>query len=89
MILSSSADFFKINFWKKLFQEHFQRVNSFPAQDQYLVHILSLVTDNPSWISGREENDRRNYFMINPRESMGPERDQTCGPWICSQLADN
>ena len=36
-------------------------------------------------ISGREENDCRNYFMINLHESMGPGRDQTRGPWICSQ----
>ena len=42
----------------------------FPGQawisiNQYLVHILSLVTDNnPSWIRGREENGCRNHFMI-------------------------
>ena len=23
--------------------------------------------------------------MINPHESMGPGRDRTCDPWICSQ----
>ena len=28
------------------------------------------------------ENDRRNYFMINLHESMGPTRD----PWICNQM---
>ena len=36
--------------------------------NQYFVHILSLVTDkNPSLINGREENGGRNYnhFMIN------------------------
>ena len=39
------------------------------------LHILSLVTDNgPSCISGREENGRRNYFMINDPESMGSGR---------------
>ena len=33
---------------------------------QFFVHILSLVTDNnPLCISGREENDHRNYFMTN------------------------
>ena len=33
---------------------------------QYLMHMLLHVTDkNPSWISGREENGRRNYFKIN------------------------
>ena len=36
--------------------------------------------------SGRVENDRRNYFMINLHESMGPGRDRTHYPWICSQL---
>ena len=47
--------------------------------NQYFVHTLSLVTDNnPSGISGREENDRRSYFIINLHESMGPDRDQTC-----------
>ena len=30
--------------------------------------------------SGREENDRRNYFMINLHESMGPGRDRTRDP---------
>ena len=49
--------------------------------NQYFVHILSLVTDNnPSWISRREENDRRNYFMINLHESIVPDRDQTGNP---------
>ena len=32
------------------------------AVNQYFVHILSLVTDNNS---RREENDHRNYVMIN------------------------
>ena len=86
MILSSSADFFsKLSFEKK---NLYETLSESPAQDHF-VHILSLVTDNPSWISGREENDCRNYFMINLRESMGPERDQTCNPWVCSQLVDN
>ena len=31
---------------------------------------------NPSQFSGREENDRRNYSMINLHESMGPDRDR-------------
>ena len=35
---------------------------------------LSLVADNnPSWIREREENGRRNYFMINLHKSMGPD----------------
>ena len=33
----------------------------------------------------KEENDRRNYFMINLHESMGPGRDRTRDPWNCSQ----
>ena len=28
---------------------------------------------------------RRNHFMINLHESMGPDRDRTRDPWICSQ----
>ena len=41
------------------------------AVNQYFVHILLLETDNnPSWVSGGEENSRRNYFMINLHESM-------------------
>ena len=31
------------------------------------------------------ENDRRNHFMINLHESMGPDQDRTRDPWICSQ----
>ena len=54
--------------------------------NQYFVHILSLVTDNsPSWMNQQEENDSRNYFMINLHESMEPGRDRTRDPWICSQ----
>ena len=36
-------------------------------------------------IQRKEENDSRNYFMINLLESMGPGRDRTRDPWICSQ----
>ena len=28
----------------------------------------------------KEENDRRNHFMINLHESMGPDRDRTRDP---------
>ena len=46
------------------------------AVNQYFVLILLLVTDkNSSRIRGREENGRRNYFMINLHKSMGPGRD--------------
>ena len=48
---------------------------------QYFVQILSVVTDNnPYLISRREENSRRNYFMINLQESMGPCQDRTRDP---------
>ena len=46
---------------------------------------LKLTTTLLEWISGKEENDRRNYFMINLHESMGPGRDRTRDPRICSQ----
>ena len=52
------------------------------------MHILSLVTDNPSWIRGREENGHKNYFMINLHESMGPGLDRTHNPWICRHITD-
>ena len=61
------------------------------AVNQFFVHILLLVTDsNPSWMIQRKgeewpKNDRRNYFLINIHESMGPSRDRTRDPWICSQ----
>ena len=56
--------------------------------NQYLVYIHLLVTDNNpfEWISLREENDSKNYFMINLHESMGLGRDQSPDPWICSQI---
>ena len=60
--------------------DHLKTVN------QYFVHMLALVTDNNlSLISGREEYDRKKYFMINLHESMIPNRDQTRDPRICSQ----
>ena len=53
--------------------------------NQYFLHILLLVTDNnPSWISGREENGGRNYFIIELNKSIGPGRDWTHNP--CDQL---
>ena len=56
------------------------------AFNQYFFHIFSLVTDNnASWISRREENGRRNYFMIDLYECMGPSRDWFHDPQICSQ----
>ena len=48
------------------------------------MHILSLLIDNnPSWMIHLAGH--RNYFMINLQESMGPGRDRTLDPWICSQ----
>ena len=50
------------------------------------MHILSLITDNnPSGIGGREENGHLYYFMINLRENIEPDRDQTHDPWISCQ----
>ena len=46
---------------------------------------LWLTTILLEWFSGKEENDSRNYFIINLHESMGPGRDWTRDPWICSQ----
>ena len=48
---------------------------------------LLLTTNLLEWFSGREENDRRNYFMINLHKSMGPGRDRTRDPWICNQTS--
>ena len=50
--------------------------------NQYLVNILLLVTE---WFSGREENDRRHYFIIKPHGNVGSGWDQTCDTWIYSQ----
>ena len=46
---------------------------------------LYLTTTFLEWFSGREENDCRNYFMINLHKSMGPGLDRTHDPWICNQ----
>ena len=46
---------------------------------------LWLTTTLLEWFRGREENDRRNHFMINLHKSMEPGRDLTRDPWICSQ----
>ena len=68
-------------------QPHFFLGKLEQAVNQYFVHILSLATDNnPSWMIQRKGGEwLRNYFMINLHESMGPGRDPTCDPWICSQ----
>ena len=56
------------------------------AVNQYFVHIFLPVTDNNhSRISKRDENGRRNYFMINLHASMGPGLDQARDLWICSR----
>ena len=44
------------------------------AVNQYFVHILTPIL--LEGFIGREENDRRNYLMINLHESMGPDRDR-------------
>ena len=40
---------------------------------------LQLATTLLEWISGREENNRRNYCIV-------PGQDLTHNPWICSQM---
>ena len=51
----------------------------------YFMHTLSLVTDSNPLISRMEENGHRNSFMLNLHESMGPGRDLSRNPWICSK----
>ena len=59
----------------------FLRKLDYYAVNQFFVHILSLVTDNnPSWISGREKNGCRNYFMTYLHKTMGPNRNRTHDP---------
>ena len=54
----------------------------FPGQallkkvDQYFVHIIQQSFLNQR----KEENDRRNYFMINLHERLGPSQDRTHNP---------
>ena len=59
--------------------------------------MKSGLTSYPEWykfvlkcwylweICIREEDGRRNYFVINLHESMGPGRDQIPDLWVCSQ----
>ena len=57
------------------------------AVNQYFMHILSLLTDNNlSWMIQRKGvNDRKDKSMIHLHKSMGPGRDRSRDPWICSQ----
>ena len=41
---------------------------------------LYLTTTLLEWCSGREDNEHKNYFMINRHESMGPGRDRSRNP---------
>ena len=43
---------------------------------------LVCIPDNSSWINGKGENGRINYFKLNLHESLGPGLDRTR---ICSQ----
>ena len=52
-----------------------------------MVNIISLVTDNNPSFNQRKENDRRNYFMINLHNSMGPGPDRTRNPGPAVGLA--
>ena len=47
---------------------------------------LLLTTTLLECFSKREENDHRNYFMINLHKSMGTGRDPTRDPWFFSQM---
>ena len=47
---------------------------------------LSLTTTLLGLLSGREENDRRNYFMINIHESMKRGRDELATPGSAVRL---
>ena len=57
-------------------QPHFFLGKLDKAVNQYFMHILSLATDNPSWIKRKKKNDRRNYFMtiISMKVLMGSAR---------------
>ena len=59
------------------------------AVNQYFLHILSLVTDKQSFLndSAEEENDSRNYFMINLHESMGRAGIELANPGSAVRLA--
>ena len=46
---------------------------------------LKLTTTLLKCFSWREENGRRNCFMINLQESMGPGQVRTRNRWICNQ----
>ena len=58
---------------------HLNTVFSWASLNKQLTTILL------ERLSIREENDERKYFIINLHESMGPGRDRTRYPWICSQ----
>ena len=47
---------------------------------------LAEITRNEYVWRMRTNNVKRvYYFMINLHESMGPDQERTCNPWICSQ----
>ena len=61
------------------------RLTTFFSWACLIKNILSLVSDNSlSWISSREENGHKHYFMINSRESMGQGQENLDWnkPWI-------
>ena len=62
--------------------EHSNETPNMRTQNKKLMYRKIF---NPSWISGREEKVRRNYFMNILQESMGPGWDRTRDPWICNQ----
>ena len=48
-------------------------------------HTFACNWQQPFLNQQKEENDCRNYFMINLHKRMGLGRNQTCNTWICSQ----
>ena len=60
----------------------------FPGQawlsGQPVLHAHTFACNWQAFLNQRKENDHRNYFIINLHESMGPGRDRTLDPWICS-----
>ena len=66
--------------------DHVQpKIPLFTSDSQHPPRFRHAVYLSVEWFSGKEENDLRNYFMINLHESMEQGRDRTGHPWICSQ----
>ena len=64
---------------------HASATDTLPTALRGPVFALTVKVSCAIWFSEREENDHKNYFMINLYESMGPGLDITGNPWLCSQ----